>query len=301
MTSFAGIATTPDSWVTLRGDVEGDPPGYEQVLDEAAESGYEGIELGDYGLLPIEPEVLREALSGRGLALAGAFLPIPLLDPLTRLDGTEDAIRVAQLLTDVEGETPILILADEYGKDPVRSGCAGRIELGQGYTLQEWQVVAHTANQLALSVLNETGIRTAFHPHCASHIETAEELEILMDVTHPQILGLCVDTGHYAYAGGDPLQVLRRYADRVWHVHLKGYNAPIAAEARNSHWDYSEAEREGIFCELEQSAVDILGLISELEALEYSGWLVVEQDASNAGSTFEIAERNRAFLRDLEI
>ena len=124
MTSFAGIATTPDSWVTLRGDVEGDPPGYEQVLDEAAESGYEGIELGDYGLLPIEPEVLREALSGRGLALAGAFLPIPLLDPLTRLDGTEDAIRVAQLLTDVEGETPILILADEYGKDPVRSGCA---------------------------------------------------------------------------------------------------------------------------------------------------------------------------------
>ena len=301
MISSAGIATTPDSWVTLREDVEGDPPGYEQVLDEAAEAGYDGVELGDYGLLPIEPEVLREALSGRGLALAGAFLPIPLLDPLARIDGTEDAIRVAQLLTDAGDETSVLVLADEYGRDPLRSACAGRIELGHGYSLQEWQVVAHTANQLALSVLNETGIRTAFHPHCASHIETAEELEIMMDVTHPQILGLCVDTGHYAYAGGDPLQVLRRYADRVWHVHLKGYNAAVGAEARNGGWDYPEAQRQGVFCELEQSAVDISGVVSELEAMEYSGWVVVEQDASGPGSTLETAELNRSFLRDLEV
>ncbi|MDP6779141.1 MAG: TIM barrel protein [Candidatus Latescibacteria bacterium] len=301
MASFLGIATTPDSWVTLREDVEGDPPGYERILDEASSAGYDGIELGDYGLMPVEPEVLRDVLSEMGLALAGAFLPVPIADPDARVDGTEEAIRVAQLLADAADESPLLILADEYGKDTVRSASAGRVELGQGYSMQEWQVAAHTANQLALSVLNETGIRTAFHPHCASHIETAEELEILMDVTHPQILGLCVDTGHYAYAGGDPLQVLRRYADRVWHVHLKGYNAAVTAEARDRGLDYVEAVGEGIFCELEQSAFDSASLITELEALEYSGWLVVEQDASREGSTFEIAERNRAFLRDLEI
>ncbi len=300
MTPLAGIATTPDSWVTLRDDVEGDPPGYEQVLDEAAGAGYDGIELGDYGLLPVEPEVLRDVLYERGLTLAGAFLPVPIADPDARVDGTEEAIRVAQLLADASDEAPLLVLADKCGKDPVLSACAGRIELGQGYSLQEWQVAAHTANQLALSVLNETGIRTAFHPHCASHVETAEELEILMDVTHPQILGLCVDTGHYAYAGGDPLQVLRRYADRVWHIHLKGYNAGVAAEAKDGGWDYLEAERGGIFCELEQSAVDITGVVSELEALEYSGWLVVEQDTSGPGSTLETAELNRSFLRDLE-
>jgi inosose dehydratase len=149
-------------------------------------------------------------------------------------------------------------------------------------------------------VRDRTGLRTVFHPHCGSFVETAHEVETLMSGTDPALLGLCLDTGHVTYAGGDPVQTFERYRDRVWHVHFKDCEPRIAADARRSRHDYFTAVRNGVFCELGRGSVDFPRLVTVMRDGGYSGWIVVEQDVLPALGTPEAsARRNRAYLRGL--
>ena len=121
-----------------------------------------------------------------------------------------------------------------------------------------------------------------------------------MDSTDPGILGLCLDTAHCAYGGGDPLELVQRYDDRIWHVHFKGYDAEVAAQACAEDWDYFEAVHRGVFCELARSSIDFNGLVQELENVSYSGWVVVEQDViPGMGCPLESATANREYLMSL--
>ena len=136
-------------------------------------------------------------------------MPIPLSDPDARYIGETEALQVARLLAEIEDEDPVVVLSDEILTDSVRTRCAGRIGFEQGFNMLQWEVAAHAVNQIASTVLNETGLRTAFHPHCGRFVETPEEFAVLMEATHPRILGLCPDTAQYAYGGGGPLQLVR--------------------------------------------------------------------------------------------
>ena len=146
------------------------------------------------------------------------------------------------------------------------------------------------------------GIRTAFHHHCAGYVETPLELDAVMRRTDPALLGLCLDTGHATFGGGDPVAMLRTYGDRVWHVHIKDCDARVARRARQEGWDYHRALGEGIFCELGRGAVDFAAFFAELRGLEYAGWAIVEQDVlPGSGTPAASASRNRAFLNSLGI
>jgi inosose dehydratase len=139
-----------------------------------------------------------------------------------------------------------------------------------------------------------------FHPHCGGYVETEDEIDALLSRTNPTTLGLCLDTGHLLYAGGDPLSVLARHASRVWHVHFKDCHPQIAAAARANELGYLAAVRSKLFCELGAGAVDFAGVLAALHALRYDGWIVVEQDVfPGQGSPAESARRNRMFLEAL--
>jgi inosose dehydratase len=146
-----------------------------------------------------------------------------------------------------------------------------------------------------------TGLRTVFHHHCATYVETEHEIDTLMQLTS-SALGLCLDTGHATYGGGDPLAILKRHRDRVGHVHFKDCSPSVAATARREQWDYVTAVRHGLFCELGDGAVDFKAVLDELWRMTYDGWIVVEQDVLPAmGTPAESAARNRAFLRTLGV
>ncbi|MDW8268629.1 MAG: xylose isomerase, partial [Anaerolineae bacterium] len=110
----------------------GETAGYAQVLDEMRETGYEGTELGDWGFMPTDPDLLRRELARRGLALLGAFVPVALADLDAHDDGEEAALRTARLLAAVAGPTPFIVLADDNGRDPVRTQNAGRVRPEHG-------------------------------------------------------------------------------------------------------------------------------------------------------------------------
>jgi inosose dehydratase len=295
------IANAPCSWGVLEfeSNVAGPAPG--AVLDEIGATGYDGTELGDWGFLPTEPRALRRELSPRRLSLVGAFVPVALSDASAHADGEATAVQTARLLREASGESSTLIvLSDATAAVPARTAKAGRITPADGLGPDEWQIVGAGAERIARAVRDATGLRTAFHHHCATYVETPDEIAALMRITSPELLGLCVDTGHATYGGGDPLALLRDYSSRIWHVHFKDCSTTVAADARRGEWDYFAAVRNGLFCELGQGAVDFDALIRELRTMAYDGWIVVEQDVlPSMGTPFASAHRNREFLAAL--
>ena len=294
------IGNAPCSWGVLEFDIEGKAAGCAQVLDEIQQSGYSGTELGDWGFMPTDPTQLRAELDARHLILLSAFVPVLLKNPAAHADGIQNAVRTARLLAGVQGQAPFIVLADDNGKDPVRTRCAGRVTPEMGLSEAEWQTAAAGANAVAKAVYEETGLRTVFHHHCAGYIETPAEVDQLLARTDPKLVGLVLDTGHYRFGGGDPLDGLRRHAERIWHVHFKDCQPEVAARSRELGWDYFESVRNGVFCELGKGEVDFAAIKTELDRMNYSGWIVVEQDVlPGMGVPLASATRNREFLHSI--
>ena len=294
------IANAPCSWGVLEFELEGEAAGYAQVLNEMAETGYKGTELGDWGFMPTDPAKLEQEIHARGLTLLGAFVPAALKDPESHAAGVEVAVRTARLLSGVEGKTPFIVLADDNGKIPERTQNAGRIRPDQGLSQLEWKVFAEGAERIASAVKKETGLRTVFHHHCAGYVETPAEIDTLLRLTEPSLLGLCIDTGHYRFGGSDPLEFLQKNASRIWHVHFKDCQPDIAAKSRKEGWDYFTSMRNGIFCELGKGEIKFQAVKAGLEKMGYDGWIVVEQDVlPGMGSPKDSARRNREYLASI--
>lgn len=294
------VANAPCSWGALEFEWAGPAPSFDRVLDEMSATGYAGTELGDWGFLPTEPQALHSELAARGLHLLGAFVPVKLTDASAHEAGVESAMRVARLLSAVSGSTPFVVLSDATAANPWRTERAGRITPADGLDDNEWSTLAAGAERIAASVKDATGLRTVFHHHCATFVETQAEIDTLMTLTNPALVGLCLDTGHSTFGGGNPLEILDKWGGRIWHVHVKDCDPAIRARAAAGTWDYPTSVRHGVFCELGKGEVHFPAVIGRLASIGYTGWLVVEQDVlPSMGTPAESAARNRTFLRSL--
>ena len=296
------IANAPCSWGALEFDLEekSEEIGFEQVLDEIRETGYMGTELGDWGYMPTTPGLLKAELDKRQLDLLGAFVPVALANTASHEAGMESALKVAELMFNAGYEKSFIVLADDNGSVPGRTNNAGRITPEMGLTTAQWKVYAASAEKIARAVKDAYGIRTVFHHHCAGYVETPEEIDTLMALTDPELLGLCLDMGHYAFGGGDPVKALTKYGKRIWHVHFKDYSQEAAKASREANGDYFDAIKRGVFCELGKGAVDFRAVVKLLEVMDYKDWIVVEQDIlPGMGNPKVCAQANRDYIRSL--
>lgn len=304
------IANAPVSWGAIEFEgFQNEPIPYNVVLDEIAETGYAGTELGDYGFYPTDPAALRQELARRGLSLLGAYVGIRLRNPETIGEDREHALTVARLLATVSDEPdrrkgPFLVIADDNGADPMRTLHAGRITPEMGLPESEWAGFAGRAEAIARAVREETGLRSVFHHHSAGWVETPTEVDRFLAETDPETIGIVFDTGHYSYGAGEAgpsvIEAMDRWADRIWYVHFKDYSPEIARLARSEGWDYVQAIRGGVFSELGQGGVDFPAVVRWLEDRGYDGWAVVEQDVlPGMGTPKESARRNREYLASL--
>ncbi len=285
------LANAPVSWGVM--EVEGWSPPLEPeaFLDELKAAAYEGTELGPYGYLPVDAGALRAALESRSLALTSAFVPIRLKE---RDAGLELVRRVAGLLGALGAGH--LVLADTLW--PERERIAGRVgDKSPGLTESEWGTAAENIRAAAGAAAG-FGLRAVFHHHAGTYVETPEEIERLLEATG---IGLCLDTGHYVYGGGDPVEAVGRLGRRVEYLHLKDVDGRRLEAARREGLGFLDGVRAGVFCPLGRGAVRFEELLGELEKIDYGGWAVVEQDVDTANpeapSPAESARASREYLR----
>ena len=290
------FASAPDSWGVL------DYPGpsweqsYKTMLDEMVVAGYTGTELGPYGFLPKDPQLLASELAQRKLKLLGSFVPANLGDPASTKVVVEQITKVGGLLAALGA--PFLVLADAQSVE--RDEIAGRVprDGSRGWTAAQWKQVARVVGEAA-QVVAGFGLDLVFHPHVSTYVETPEETEQFFDVTSASKIGLCLDTGHCFYAGGDSIAEAEKYREILRFIHLKDVNEKVLAEARQKEMTFEQAIEINAFTIIGQGSIDFPEFLRVLARNNYAGWMVVEQDVKFGATTIPPVESIAASLRYL--
>src|SRR5512140_100902 len=230
------VANAPVSWgiTEIKGVAATLPFG--TVLDEIAACGYEATELGPYGYLPTDPAKLQDELARRNLQLTSAFVPLRLKDP----DGVEDVIDQARTVGHLLAScgARYIVLADAMW--PEREAVSGRAKFdGPQLNADEWKTVAENIRRVAV-VCGSLGLRCVFHHHAGTYVETPEEVQWLMEQVPEEYLGLCLDTGHFLYGGGDPVAALRCFGKRVEYLHFKDLKLSVLHEVVEAELGFAE-------------------------------------------------------------
>lgn len=302
------VGNAPCSWGNLEWEhKDGDTLTHGRMLDELAEAGYTGTELGDWGFMPTDPAALAAELAKRALTMTGAFVPVNFRTREAHAAGEELAVRTAKLIAAVAdpARPPFLVLADESADEPSRMANAGRVTRAMMLPAEAWRTYAEGVNRVARAVNAATGLRCVFHHHTGGYVETGDETATLLSLTDPSVVGLVFDTGHYAFGTGNPtaagvLEALRRFESRIWYVHFKDCDPAVAARSRAEGWNYHASVAHGIFCELGKGCVPFADVVAWLRARAYDGFVTVEQDVlPGMGTPKDSALRNRAYLREV--
>jgi inosose dehydratase len=291
------FACAPDSWGVL------DYPGpswnqsYEKMLDEMVAAGYTGTELGPYGFFPTDAVALKPQLDKRDLKLLGSFVPVVLSDPASAGIAVEHIRKVGDLLSTLKA--PFLVLAD--AQSDARNRISGRVPAdgSAGLTPAQWKNVAKVVEEAA-KVSSEFGLDLVFHPHVATYVETPEECERFFDVTSHTGVGLCLDTGHCEYGGGDTVTEAAKFAGVLRFLHIKDVDNQILAEARRDKLTFEQAIERKTFTVIGDGSIDFPGLFRLLQKNNYSGWMVIEQDVTFGATVIPPAESVAASLRYLK-
>lgn len=209
----------------------------------------------------------------------------------------ESARRAARFTHDI-GCTEMYVAAG--GEYTTRSGrprrdVAGHVAPEDALADPEFRVFAETLCRVGEASLRE-GVRSCFHPHVGTVIETGEEIERLLELTDPDLVFLGPDTGHLAWAGVDVVDFCRRHLKRIESMHLKDIDASVREHGRDAGWDYRTFSDNGIFVELGEGCVDFGAILEMLRGTGFDGWLIVETDVTRKPSAFDSARISREFL-----
>jgi inosose dehydratase len=179
---------------------------------------------------------------------------------------------------------------------------SGRVDDARdGMSDAQWDGAAQILTRIS-QACRELGLSAVFHHHAGSFIETPGEIARLCELTAPDLLGICLDTGHYLFGGGDPVDAVRSYGERIRHLHLKDVQLPVLEAARRDEVGFLEAVRRGVFCPLGEGAVNLKKIIEDVTAGGYSDWVIVEQDVDTRNPNakpLESAVRSRQYLRNV--
>lgn len=230
--------------------------GEDEMLRAVKKAGYQGVESMtiDYNA---DPSVARDRLAVSGLQLSAQNFPCLLM-------GTDD-----------KRLTELALQQVSFGK---ALGCNVTISMvprtdgakihSYGTTLDHYQEAARRLNFVG-KILADGGIKLVIHNHIDHMAESVEEMDILMNETKEQLVGICFDTAHAVCAGNDPLAYAKRFKSRIRHLHLK--DTKNLLHGRPYFF-------KNVFMPLGEGVIDFVRIMAEFKG--YQGWLCVEMDAA---------------------
>ncbi|MBX7099505.1 MAG: TIM barrel protein [Myxococcaceae bacterium] len=252
------------------------PVAWSTFLDGLVEAGYSGTELGPYGYFPTDPKVLGAELGKRKLKLGSSYVGLPLEDAGKRAASVAECLQVARLLA-TQGVTEVIVADDDHDERMAIAGRAPR-DGKASWKDAEWKEAIETLHAIGKALRQELKMNVVVHHHVGTMLETPEEIDRLITSTDPELVNLLLDTGHYVYGGGDPLEVLKKHPKRVTYVHLKDVKKDELHHVRTTNIHMRDAWKRGVFIELGKGVVAFPQLVEQLRKNGYSGWAIVEQD-----------------------
>jgi inosose dehydratase len=266
-------------------------PDADAVLDAVAGAGYEGIDLGPVGFLGRD-DALRNALAGRGLALAGGYVELPFNDPARlrvawhELDAVLDAFDSVASIQGPNPPRPTLA----HAPTPERAAHPGQARSDPSLAMSPaaWSALLDGVAE-AIDRCRSRGYEPTFHPELGTDVEAPAEIEALLAQTS---IGLCLDTGHLLASGGDPVAAVATWTGRINQVHVKDARLDRIAEIVRLDEDADAVWSRGVFCGLGEGDLDLAGVLEALGRAAYEGWIVVEQDSlPGDAATFAAVDR----------
>jgi inosose dehydratase len=288
------VGSAPDSWGVWFGSDPKQIP-WQRFLDEIVEAGYEWTELGPYGYLPSDLKTLQSELNRRGLKVSATFAMAHLEDPEAWPGLEKQVVGGGQLLAALGAR--FLVLIDDMYSDPY----TGKTLRPSRLDPDAWKRLIDTSQRVANLVSERFGLQLVYLPHAETHVEYEDQIEAFLEQTDPKRVALCLDTGHHAYRGGDPVAFFLKHHQRIPYLHLKSVDRQKQQWVEREKIPFAIAVANDMFCEPSQGAVDFPAFLAALRKVDYDGWVCVEQDMYPApfDKPLPIAKRTRAYLRKI--
>jgi inosose dehydratase len=273
----------------------------EQVLSEIAEAGYEGAPAG--ARPGTSAQEVIELYAKYGLKPAPAYLGADFWKADQRGNILERAKRLASFMRQV-GCIELYVAAGGFdyknASGQTRSQLAGHVGHTDGLSDAEYKQFAKVLNEVGKITLDE-GVKSCFHNHVGSVIETREEIDQLFSLVDRNLVFQGPDIGHLAWGGIDVVQFCRDYAESIKTIHLKDINPKVLKEGREQGWDYGTFSGKGIFAELGEGFVDFPTIFDIIKNAGFQGWIIVETDVTQKPTALESAIISRNYLKSIGV
>ncbi|MEK3876066.1 myo-inosose-2 dehydratase [Paenibacillus sp. FSL H8-0122] len=285
--AIAPIAWTNDDMPELGGGNT-----FEQCISEMALAGYEGSEVGNK--YPRSPERLHRALELRGLSIASAWFSAFLT--VRPYEETAEAFRAHRDFLHEMGAKVIVV--SEQGRSIQGQMDTPLFADKPVFTDSEWTTLAEGLGGLG-RLAAEKGMTLVYHHHMGTGVQTAAEIARLMELTDSNEVSLLYDTGHLAFSGENPLEVLREHLPRIKHVHLKDIRPEVVERVKAENLSFLQAVKAGAFTVPGDGCLAFGEIFAELAASPYTGWFVVEAEQDPAlADPLEYAIKARRYIRE---
>lgn len=285
---IAPIAWTNDDLPELGGENT-----FQQCISEMALAGFTGSEVGNK--YPRDPAVLKPMLELRGIEICNAWFSTFLIS--RPYEQTEAAFKEHVAFLAAMGARVVGVSEQSYSTQGNQSQPVfeGKYEMDDA----QWDTLCDGLNRLGRLSLEEYGVALTFHHHMGTVVQSAAETDRLMAGTNPAYVSLLFDSGHFAYCGENPTELMQRHAKRIKHVHLKDIRPEVVAQVRENRWSFLEGVRQGAFTIPGDGCVEFDPIFACLAESAYEGYMVVEaeQDPAKA-NPLEYAIRARKFIRE---
>ena len=285
---IAPIAWTNDDLPELGGENT-----FQQCVSEMALAGFTGSEVGNK--YPKDPAVLKPMLELRGIEICNAWFSTFLISK--PYEETESAFEKHVAFLAAMGAKVVGVSEQSYSTQGIQTQPVfeNKYEMND----HEWTLLCDGLNRLGKLSLEKYGVALTFHHHMGTVVQSAAETDRLMEGTDPEFVSLLFDSGHFAYCGEDPTELVTRHAKRIKHVHLKDIRPDVVKRVREERLSFLEGVRQGAFTIPGDGCVEFDPIFKVLAESGYEGYMVVEaeQDPAKA-NPLEYAIRARKFIRE---
>lgn len=265
-----------------------------QIVSEMALAGYAGCSRGHK--YPSNPETLKQELELRGLVMSepwvSTYFTIKSMYEQTLASFDRE---IDFLLKMRSGDMVLAELGHSSHQQPI-----ALVPNAPQFSDDQWRRLGDGLNTLGAKA-KKHDIKMCYHHHMGTGVMTMDHVARLAELTDPNLVSLCLDTGHLHFAGGDNLEFIERYSERIKHVHLKNIRQKVMDRALKENMSFKEAILAGVFTVPgdRDGCLDFGCILQALANKGFSGWLVVEAEQDPAKAPpLQYAKMARQFLRE---